>query len=159
MPTIPGQRPQSMLGGTMADLQPIGSTLLTACNLLMSLAGPERAGVGANRRVCPLWLLWCRAAFPLWKSPALVYFHCCCCTCLPAGNAWRNQSLATVNFSLASRRILSTEGGQGARGLWQVQRLKRLQRERRHEIIFNELMGCFWVYLQRCLCNRLSSVC
>lgn len=52
MPTIPGQRPQSMLGATMADRQPIGSTLLTACNLLMSLAGPERAGVRANRRVC-----------------------------------------------------------------------------------------------------------
>lgn len=39
MPTIPGRHSQSMLGGTKADLQPIGSTLLTACNLLMSLAG------------------------------------------------------------------------------------------------------------------------
>lgn len=67
MPTIPGQRSQSMLGRTKADLQPIGSTLLTACNLLMSLARPHRAGVRANRWVCPLSLLWCRAAFSLWK--------------------------------------------------------------------------------------------
>lgn len=63
MPTIPEQRSQSMLGRTKADLQPIGSTLLTACNLLMSLAGPHRAGVRANRRVRPPFLLWCRAAF------------------------------------------------------------------------------------------------
>lgn len=40
MPTIPGVLSQSMLGGTMAGLQPIGSTLLTACNLLISLAAP-----------------------------------------------------------------------------------------------------------------------
>lgn len=67
MLTIPGQRSQSMLGSTKADRQPIGSTLLTACNLLMWLARPQRAGVRADGGVCPPPPLWCGAAFSLWN--------------------------------------------------------------------------------------------
>lgn len=74
MLTIPGQRSQSMLGRTKADLQPIGSTLLTACNLLMSLVRPHRAGVRANRRVCPPSPALMRSSlFPL-KSLCSVIF-------------------------------------------------------------------------------------
>ena len=97
MLTIPGQRSQSMLGSTKADLQPIGSTLLTACNLLMSLARPHRAGVRAERRVCPPSSLWCRAAFSLWKVLLWYIFIVDAAPVCPQG---RNQSLATVNFSL-----------------------------------------------------------
>lgn len=126
MLTIPGQRSQSMLGRTKADLQPIGSTLLTACNLLMSLVRPHRAGVRANRRVCPPSALWCKAAFFPLKVSALLYFHCCCCcTCLPAGTHGQSQSLATVNFSLASllhivnrRRFGDVKPIAGALTLW-----------------------------------------
>lgn len=107
MLTIPGQCSQSMLGRTKADLQQIGSTLLTACNLLMSLARPHRAGVRSNRRVCPPSCFDAEQPFAL-KSPTMVCFHCCCCTCLPTETHKGNQSLTTVNFSLDSLCTLKT---------------------------------------------------
>lgn len=74
MPDIPGQRSQSMQRMTKADFHPIGSTLLTACNLLISLARPPRAGALLNGWVCLQSLLWCKVAFPSGKVMLLYSF-------------------------------------------------------------------------------------
>ena len=51
-PHSPRPNPRrAMLGGTKAAIQAIGSTLLTACNLLISLARAHRRGVRGTEQV------------------------------------------------------------------------------------------------------------
>lgn len=73
MPDIPGQRSQSMQRMTKADFHPIGSTLLTACNLLISLARPLRAGAGVNGWCVPTVPALMQSSLSLLKSYALLY--------------------------------------------------------------------------------------
>ena len=70
MPTIPCELSQSMLGRTMAGLQPIGSTLLTACNLLISLAGLRTTGVRTGNQGVLYTRLGCSSTISLWKGRA-----------------------------------------------------------------------------------------
>lgn len=85
MPDIPGQHSQSMQRMTKANFHPIGSTLLTACNLLISLARPLREGAVVNRGVCLQSLLWCKVAFPSWKIYSVIFFSSCFCSCSHGG--------------------------------------------------------------------------
>lgn len=80
LPDIPGQRSQSMQKMTKANLHPVGSTLLTACNLLISLARPLREGAVVNRGVCHCFdAKW---PFPPEKLGSVIFFSGCSSSCL-----------------------------------------------------------------------------